>query len=164
VTGVEHLAPRLNRTADRFRVAGGRTVLAAGGFAVRGRGCLRTGSGVPAAGPSIILSRIGEVRLGAGVIHSQPVPSPSGSGFAPPYETSYRGLKLRRISAALEALVSCGVRPICRRWTRSRGLAAGDQAPGLRAHYRCSLGTNTVLGNWTNRLFGVLLLVDGPEN
>jgi hypothetical protein len=32
------------------------------------------------------------------------------------------------------------------------------------SNYLCSLGTNTVLGNWTNALFGVLLLVDGPEN
>jgi hypothetical protein len=37
---------------------------------------------------------------------------------------------------------------------------------GPRVHdiyYLCSLGTNTVLGNSTNGLFGVLL-DDGPEN
>ena len=31
------------------------------------------------------------------------------------------------------------------------------------SNYLCSLGTNTVLGNVTNGLFGVLL-DDGPEN
>src|SRR5215472_3681535 len=66
-------------TADGFLVTGFPTVLPAGGFAVRRRACLPTGSGVPAAGPLIILLQIGEVRLGAGVIRSQPVLSPSGS-------------------------------------------------------------------------------------
>ena len=35
------------------------------------------------------------------------------------------------------------------------------RAPAL--NYLCSLGTNTVLGNSANGLFGVLL-DDGPEN
>src|ERR1700751_2374197 len=39
---------------------------------MRVRGCLRTGSGVPAVAPSIILSQIGAVRPMAGVIRSQP--------------------------------------------------------------------------------------------
>ena len=104
MTGVEHPAPRVNGAADRFRGTGGRTVLPAAGFAVRGRRYLRTGSGVPAVAPSIILSQIGEVRLGAGVIRSQSVLSLSGSGFGPPYEISYRGLKLPRVSAALGPL------------------------------------------------------------
>src|SRR5215468_8154339 len=41
------------------------------GAAVWGRGCLRIGSGIPVAAPSIIPSRIGEVRLGAGVIRNR---------------------------------------------------------------------------------------------
>jgi hypothetical protein len=72
VTGVEHPLPRTNGTADGFRVTERRTVFPAGGFAVRGRGCLRTGSGVPAAGPLIIPLPIGEARRVAGVIRSQP--------------------------------------------------------------------------------------------
>ena len=56
-----------------------RTVRLARGAAVRGRGCLRIGSGVPVAAPSIIPSRIGEVRLGAGVIRNRLVLSTSGS-------------------------------------------------------------------------------------
>ena len=44
-----------------------------------GPGCLRIGSGVPVAAPSIIPSRIGEVRLGAGVIRNRLVLSTSGS-------------------------------------------------------------------------------------
>jgi hypothetical protein len=100
VTGVEHPAPRVNGTVDRFRRVGARIVLPVGGVPMRGWGRLRTGSGVPAAGPLIIPSRIGEVRLGAGVIRSQPVLSPSGSGFTPPNEIAYRGVKLPRVSAA----------------------------------------------------------------
>ena len=51
--------------------------------------------------PSIIRSLIGEVRLGAGVIRSQPAAlSLAGSGFGPPSEISYRGLKLSRVPAA----------------------------------------------------------------
>jgi len=101
VTGIEHPAPRVNGTADRFRHVGARIVLPAGGVAVRGRGCPRTGSGVPAAGPLIIPLPIGGVRPGAGVIRSRLVLSLCGSGFAPPYEISYRGVKLPRVSAAL---------------------------------------------------------------
>jgi len=41
-----------------------------------------------------------EVRLGAGVIRSQSVLSLAGSGFGPPSEISYRGLKLSRVPAA----------------------------------------------------------------
>jgi hypothetical protein len=100
VTGIEQPTPRVNGTADRFLRVLARTVLPAGGFAVRGRRYLRTGCGVPAVAPSIILSQIGEVRLGAGVIRSQSVLSPSGPGFSPPYKTSYRGLKLPMVSAA----------------------------------------------------------------
>ena len=82
MTGVKHPVPRANGTADRFCHVGVRIVFPAGGFAVRGQGCQRIGSGVPAAAPSIILSQIGEARLGAGVIRSQPVLSPLGSGFS----------------------------------------------------------------------------------
>ena len=41
-----------------------------------------------------------EVRLWAGVIRSQSVLSLAGSGFGPPSEISYRGLKLSRVPAA----------------------------------------------------------------
>ena len=58
-----------------------------------------TGSGVPAAAPSIIPLLIGAVQPVAGAIHSRLVLSPSGSGFSPPYEISYRDLKLPRVSA-----------------------------------------------------------------
>jgi hypothetical protein len=45
----------------------------------------------------------------AGVIHSRLVLSPSGSGFNPPYEISYRGVKLPRISATLgPCYLRCG--------------------------------------------------------
>ena len=71
VTGVEHPAPRANGMADRFRRVGSRTVVPAGGLAVCGRGSPPSGSGVPAAGPLIILSPIGEGQLAAGVIRSQ---------------------------------------------------------------------------------------------
>ena len=71
VTGVEHPAPRANGTADRFRRVGARIVFPAGGPAVRGRGSRLTGSGAPAAAPSIIPSPIGAGRLGVGVTHSQ---------------------------------------------------------------------------------------------
>jgi hypothetical protein len=104
VTGVEHPAPRANGTADRFRRIGVRIVLSAGGPAVGGRGCPRTGSGVPAAAPLIIPLQIGEVRPGAGAIRSQPVLGPSGSGFTPPNEISCRGVKLPRVSAAFGRL------------------------------------------------------------
>ena len=57
------------------------------------------------AGPSIIPLRIGEARPVAGVIHSRLVLSPSGVGFSPPYEISYRGVKLPRVSAALRPLL-----------------------------------------------------------
>ena len=71
VTGVEHPAPRANGTADRFRRVGARIVFPAGGPAVRGQGSPLTGSGAPAAAPSIIPSPIGAGRLGVGVTHSQ---------------------------------------------------------------------------------------------
>jgi hypothetical protein len=50
---------------------------------VRGPVSPLTGSGVPAAEPSIIPLRTGEARPVAGVIHSRLVLSPSGSGFSP---------------------------------------------------------------------------------
>jgi hypothetical protein len=46
----------------------------------------------------MILSQIGEVRLGAGVIRKAKSPR---LGFSQPYEISYGGLKLPRVSAAL---------------------------------------------------------------
>jgi hypothetical protein len=73
---------------------------AGGGACCPGPGAPLTGSGVSAAAPSIILSQTGEVRLGAGVIRSQPVLGPSGSGFTPTYEISYRGVKLSWVPAA----------------------------------------------------------------
>jgi hypothetical protein len=71
VTGVEHPAARANGTADRFRRVGARIVLPAGGPAVRGPVSPLTGSGTPAAAPSIIPLQIGEARPVAGVTHSQ---------------------------------------------------------------------------------------------
>ena len=71
MTGVEFPAPRANGTADRSRRVGARIVLPAGGPAVRARGSPLTGSGVPAAAPLIIRSRIGAVRLAAGVIRNR---------------------------------------------------------------------------------------------
>jgi hypothetical protein len=72
VTGVEHPVPRVSGTADRFHRVGARIVLLMGGFAVRARGCLRTGSTFPGAQSLMILSQIGEARPAAGVIRSQP--------------------------------------------------------------------------------------------
>jgi hypothetical protein len=43
------------------------------------------------------------------------------------------------------------------------GRAPSERPDGIMSSYLCSLGTNTVLGNSTNGLFGVLL-DDGPEN
>ena len=109
VTGVEHPAPRANGTADRFRSVGARIVLPAGRPAVRGPVSPLTGSGVPAAGPSIIPLRTGEGQPVAGVIHSRLVLSASASGFTPPDEMSYRAVKLHRVSAALGASeLRCG--------------------------------------------------------
>src|SRR6516164_10361246 len=78
--GVEHPFPRANGTADGFRGVGGRMVLAAGGLAVLVRGSLPIGFGVPVAAPLIILSLIGEGRLGAGVIRSSVPGGPNGNG------------------------------------------------------------------------------------
>ena len=64
-TGDEFPIPRANGKG-RARRVGFRTVFWAGVVPIRGRGCLPTGSGVPAVAPLIILSRIGAVRLGAG--------------------------------------------------------------------------------------------------
>ena len=55
---------------------------------------------------------------------------------------------------------SCGAGPIYRRWTASR---APPPACGVRGCYRCSLGTNTVLGLVTNGLLAVLA-DGGAEN
>jgi hypothetical protein len=52
----------------------------------------------------MILSQIGEARPAAGVIRKAKSPR---LGFSPPYEISYRSLKLPRISAVLSAS-SCG--------------------------------------------------------
>ena len=79
VTGDEHPPPRVNGKADQFRRVRVRIVLLAGGPAVRGRGSLHTGFGVPAAAPSIIRLRIGEARPVAGVIRSRLVLSLCGS-------------------------------------------------------------------------------------
>ena len=49
---------------------------------MRIQGCLRTGSGVPAVAPSIILSQIGAVRPMAGVIRSQPGVQSPQLGFS----------------------------------------------------------------------------------
>ena len=125
VTGAEYPALRVNQTVERFRRVGVRIVLPAVWFAVRGRGYRLTGSGVRAAGPLIILSQIGEVRPGAGVIRSQPVLSPSGSGFSPPYEISYRGLKLPRVSAAFGVLLPAA-------W--GRFVAGGPNTVGLTVY------------------------------
>jgi hypothetical protein len=83
----------------------GATILPVGGFAVRGRVFLPIGSGVRRAGPLIILSQTGAGRPAAGAIHSRLVLSLSGSGFTPPYEISYRGVKLPRVSAAVGAIL-----------------------------------------------------------
>ena len=124
VTGVEHPAPRANGTADRFRRVGGRAVLLAGGLAVRGPASRLTGSGVLRAGLLIIRSQTGAARRAAGVIHSHPVLSPSGSGFTPRNEISYRGVKPPRVSAGFgRSDLRCI--PICRS-------SAGARRPGGR--------------------------------
>src|SRR6516162_11873827 len=100
VTGVEHPTPRINRTADRFRRVGARIVLM-GGVPNRGWASPRTGSGVPRAEPLIIRSQTGVARRAAGVIRNlRP-----RTGFSPPYEISYRGVKLPRVCAAFEAVL-----------------------------------------------------------
>jgi hypothetical protein len=87
--------------------------------------------------------------------------SPSGSGFSPPNEISYRGLKPARVSAALgRSYLRRGadlpqVYPLREDFRRRPGL--GGQA------YRCSLGTNTVLGLVTKGLL-VVPADGGAEN
>src|SRR6516164_8266597 len=105
-TGAEHPAPRANGTAGGFRVIGGRTARLADGALVWCRVSLPIGSGVPAAGPLIIPLRIGKARPVAGVIHNRLVLSPSGSGFTPPNEISYRGVKLPKVCAAFGSLLA----------------------------------------------------------
>ena len=138
-----------------FRAVGGRMVLLVGGRAVRGRGCPRTGSGVPAAGPLIILSQIGEVRLGAGVIRSQPVLSPSGSGFAPPNEISYRAVKLLKVPAAFGRLYlrCCAGFP----QMGQKSLNLSPQHSASRHHHTISrtwaaAGAPSVIGGLHNRV------------
>ena len=70
--GVEHPFPRANGTADGFH--------GVGGLAVLDQGSLTIGFGVPVAAPLIILSLIGEGRLGAGVIRSSVPGGPNGNG------------------------------------------------------------------------------------
>jgi len=120
---------------------------------------LPIGSGVPAAGPLIIPLRIGKARPVAGVIHNRLVLSPSGSGFTPPNEISYRGVKLPKVCAAFRRFLAAAEGEFAADGPASRG-----EPPGFRRRaYRCSLGTNTVLGNVTNGLFG-LLFAGGAEN
>src|SRR5215472_14245182 len=102
VTGVEPPTPRVNATAGRLRHVGARIVLLVGGVPIRGWASPRTGSGVPRAGPLIIRSQTGVARRAAGVIRN--LRPRSGRGFTPPYEISYRGVKLTRISGALGRL------------------------------------------------------------
>jgi hypothetical protein len=91
----------------------------------------------------------------AGVIHSRLVLGPSGSGFTPPNEISYRGLKLPGFLRLLgDFKLRCEVNfpqvyPLRKDFCRRPGF--GGWA------YRCSLGTNTVLGNVTNGLLALLL-------
>src|SRR5262249_36981748 len=99
VTGVKHPAPRLNGTADRVRRVGARIVVLVGGVPIQGG--RPTGAGGRPAGASIILSQIGEVRPAAGVIHSQPELSPSGSGFTPLSTPSQFCHETRNTSRAL---------------------------------------------------------------
>jgi hypothetical protein len=151
-TDVEHPAPRVNRTADLFRRVGARIVLLVGGVPMRGRGSPLTGSGVPAAAPSIIRSQIGAARRAVGVIRSQPAFSPSGSGFTPPNESSYRGVKLFGVSAALGAIlpaVRCGFAAGGAAFRRS---PAGDQtrldrsrqsSTGVSAPYRAAISAGS---------------------
>ena len=112
-----HRTPGVSRT-------GFRTVLLADGSAVRCLWCRRIGSGSLAAPFSIIPSQTGAALPVAGVIHSRLVLSPSSSGFIPPCEISYRGVKLPRVPAALGAILPA---------VRGRFAAGGGQffAPGL---------------------------------
>ena len=81
----------------------------------------------PAAPSSIIPFQTGAARLTAGVIHSQLVLIPSGSGLTPPNEISYRGVKLPRFSAAFGPLVGAAWARFAAGGPASRG---GDQASG----------------------------------
>src|SRR5262249_8599434 len=105
VTGDKHPPPRLNGTADRFRVIGARTGGLGGGFAVWGRASLLPGSTFPGAQSLIIRWQTGAGRPATRVVRSQPMLSSCGSGFSPPYEISYRVVKLPRVPAALGAIL-----------------------------------------------------------
>jgi hypothetical protein len=97
VTGIEHPAPRVNGIADQSRRVGARIVDLVDGVSIPGRPSPRPGSGVPRAGPLITRSQTGVARTEVGVIRNlRP-----RSGFSPPYEISYRALKLPRVSAPL---------------------------------------------------------------
>jgi hypothetical protein len=69
VTAVEYPVRRANGKG-RVGGFGRRTGLLAAGFLIRGRDFPLIGSGVPAAAPLIIRSRIGVALPGAGVIHN----------------------------------------------------------------------------------------------
>jgi len=60
-----------NGMMEGVGLIGGRTDIMAGGGPIVGRRSPLTGSGVPAAGPSIIPSRIGEAQPAGGVIRSR---------------------------------------------------------------------------------------------
>ena len=70
VAGIRHPVMPANGKGDGFHRIGGRTVSMAGGVPMVGREFPTTGSGVPAAAPLIIPSRIGEARTGAGGIRN----------------------------------------------------------------------------------------------
>ena len=68
---IQQPVTRANGMADGCRRIGGRTVTLADGVRMAGMVSLLTGSGVPAAAPSIIPSLIGAVRQAGGVIRSR---------------------------------------------------------------------------------------------
>jgi hypothetical protein len=78
---------------------------------------------------SLILGVGGNFTIAGGTKYRQQgLALVSDQGFTPPYVTSYRGMKLPRVSAGFGRFDStCGSRPICRRWA-----AGGDLGPLYR--------------------------------
>jgi hypothetical protein len=84
-------------------------------------------------------------------------------GFSPPYKISYRDVKLSRVSAALGRFELRREADLPQEGSLREDFRRAARLLGVRAHYRCSLGTNTVLGLVTNGLFAVPP-DEGPEN
>src|SRR5215469_11426252 len=145
VTGVEHPTPCINGTADRFRRVGARIVLLVGGVPIRDRASPRTGSGVPRVGPLIIRSQTGVARRAAGVIRNlRPRPC-----FSPPYEISYRAVKLPRVCASFgDALPAARSRFAAGRPKRSCQAFSGMISNPARAYLWLSSPTQGGPAEW----------------